>query len=122
MTFTQFMRKMQRCLFVLLASTAEIIPVDVKKGHFAVTAIEGGKKKRFIVELQYLTNPAFMKLLEQAREEYGFRQKGVLLFPCLPVELQNILAEKYESPCLKERQPRMRKNYSRPQLSPVQTP
>ncbi|KAM7265118.1 hypothetical protein ACFE04_002801 [Oxalis oulophora] len=93
MKFTQFIRKVQQCFLVLLATTAEIIPSDVKKGHFAVTAMLGIEKKRFIIELQYLTNPAFMKLLEQAREEYGFMQKGVIFVPCLPVDLQDILDE-----------------------------
>ncbi|KAF7804428.1 Auxin-induced protein 6B [Senna tora] len=70
---------------------ATLVPDDVKEGYFAVLAIKGEEPKRFIVELEYLTNPAFMGLLDQAREEYGFRQKGALAVPCLPQELQKIL-------------------------------
>ncbi|CAK7343150.1 unnamed protein product [Dovyalis caffra] len=70
---------------------AKVVPFDVKKGHFAVTAIKGEEPKRFIVELNYLTNPDFLSLLEQAKEEYGFKQEGVLAVPCRPEELQKIL-------------------------------
>jgi len=30
-------------------------------------------------------------LLDDAWEEYGFRQKGTLVVPCRPIDLQNIL-------------------------------
>jgi SAUR family protein len=43
------------------------------------------------VELNHLTNPDFLSLLEQAKEEYGFQQEGVLAVPCRPEELQKIL-------------------------------
>ncbi|KAK6231642.1 hypothetical protein SCA6_001715 [Theobroma cacao] len=71
----------------------KMVPKDVKEGHFAVIAVKGGKQKRFILELSYLRNPAFLTLLEQAKEEYGFRQKGVLVLPCEPEELQKILED-----------------------------
>ena len=67
------------------------IPKDVKEGHFAVIAVKGGKPKRFILNLSYLRNPAFLRLLEQAKEEYGFQQTGALAVPCQPEELQKIL-------------------------------
>ncbi|KAK8553830.1 hypothetical protein V6N13_072767 [Hibiscus sabdariffa] len=70
------------------------IPKDVKEGHFAVIAVNGGKSKRFILELSYLRNPAFLRLLEQAKEEYGFQQMGALILPCQPEELQKILDDK----------------------------
>ena len=69
----------------------KMVPGDVKKGHFAVTATKGEEPKRFLVELNYLTNPDFLSLLEQAKEEYGFQQEGVLAVPCRPEELQKIL-------------------------------
>ncbi|KAE8666255.1 putative SAUR-like auxin-responsive protein family [Hibiscus syriacus] len=69
------------------------IPKDVKEGHFAVIAVNGGKSKRFILELSYLRNPAFLMLLEQAKEEYGFQQMGALTLPCHPEELQKILED-----------------------------
>ncbi|KAJ9181546.1 hypothetical protein P3X46_009667 [Hevea brasiliensis] len=73
---------------------AKMVPKDVKQGHFAVIAVKGGEPKRFVVELENLTNPAFMKLLEEAEEEYGFQQKGVLAVPCQPEELQIILGDR----------------------------
>ncbi|OMO73636.1 Auxin responsive SAUR protein [Corchorus olitorius] len=69
------------------------IPKDVKEGQFAVIAVKGGNPKRFILELSYLRNPAFLKLLEQAKEEYGFQQMGALTVPCHPQELHKILED-----------------------------
>ncbi|KAH7553549.1 hypothetical protein ACOSP7_029709 [Xanthoceras sorbifolium] len=71
-----------------------MVPNDVKRGHFAVVAVKGGQPKRFIVEMDNLSNPAFLRLLEQAKEEYGFQQKGVLAVPCRPEELQNVIGYK----------------------------
>ncbi|CAK8571621.1 unnamed protein product [Lathyrus sativus] len=64
---------------------------DVMKGYFAVLARKGDEARRFIVGLDYLTDPAFVGLLDEASEEYGFRQKGTLVVPCRPMELQSIL-------------------------------
>ncbi|KAK7392460.1 hypothetical protein VNO78_20899 [Psophocarpus tetragonolobus] len=68
-----------------------VVPDDVREGYFAVLATKGGESKRFIVGLHYLNDPAFLRLLDQAQEEFGFRQKGTLAIPCQPQELQNIL-------------------------------
>lgn len=68
-----------------------VLPDDVMEGYFAVLAIKGEETKRFIVGLDYLNDPAFLRLLDQAREEYGFRQKEALALPCCPQELQKIL-------------------------------
>jgi len=70
------------------------VPEDVLEGHFVVVANKGEETKRFVVELHYLSNPSFLGLLERAREEYGFRQKGVLEIPCHPQELEEILEER----------------------------
>lgn len=70
------------------------VPNDVKEGHFAVVAVKGGEPKRFVLELSHLSNPEFLRLLEQAKMEYGFQQKGVLAVPCRPEELQNVLKYK----------------------------
>ncbi|XP_057983534.1 protein SMALL AUXIN UP-REGULATED RNA 51-like [Malania oleifera] len=67
------------------------VPDDVKEGHFAVFAVKGEERKRFVIELGCLTNPAFLSLLEQAKEEYGFTQKGALAIPCRPEELEELL-------------------------------
>ncbi|KAH7511993.1 hypothetical protein FEM48_Zijuj12G0043000 [Ziziphus jujuba var. spinosa] len=63
----------------------------VKQGHFVVVATEGWKPKRFVLELGYLNDPEFLKLLEQAEEEFGFSQEGTLAIPCRPDDLQRIL-------------------------------
>ncbi|KAJ6746696.1 AUXIN-INDUCED PROTEIN-LIKE-RELATED [Salix koriyanagi] len=108
MTLKLFIRKLKR-VFLLSASrganareagfdelmeAAKMVPADVKKGHFAVTAIKCEEPRRFVVELDYLTNPDFLSLLEQAKEEYGFQQEGVLAVPCRPEELQMILEKR----------------------------
>ncbi|MCD7473168.1 hypothetical protein HAX54_014805 [Datura stramonium] len=70
----------------------EEVPNDVKEGHFAVFTVSPEEEpKRFIVELHWLTNPSFLKLLKQAEHEFGFQQKGVLEVPCSAEELQKIL-------------------------------
>ena len=74
-----------------LEAAATLVPDDVVEGHFAVLAMKDEESKRFIVELVYLADPAFMGLLDMAKEEYGFRHKGVLSVPCRPQELQKIL-------------------------------
>ncbi|KAG5043779.1 hypothetical protein GLYMA_03G183000v4 [Glycine max] len=74
-----------------LEAAATLVPEDVMEGHFAVLAIKGEETRRFVVKLDYLADPMFMELLNQAREEYGFKQKGALAVPCRPQELQNVL-------------------------------
>ncbi|EXC16180.1 hypothetical protein L484_024348 [Morus notabilis] len=75
------------------------LPDDVKEGHFAVSAEKDDEKKRFVVKLKYLTSPMFLRLLEQAEEEYGFEQTGALVVPCKPQELNKILGthDEYEN-------------------------
>jgi SAUR family protein len=67
------------------------VPQDVKEGHFAVIAADGGQMKRFVVALSYLSHPRFLDLLEQAAEEYGFDREGALTIPCPPSDLEKIL-------------------------------
>ncbi|KAM3205348.1 auxin-responsive protein SAUR32-like [Capsicum annuum] len=70
----------------------EVVPNDVKEGHFAVFSVNPKEEpKRFIVELHWLTDPSFLKLMKQTEDEYGFEPKGVLEVPCLAEELQKIL-------------------------------
>ncbi|KAK7396581.1 hypothetical protein VNO78_17689 [Psophocarpus tetragonolobus] len=71
--------------------TTTNVPQDVKEGHFVVIAMHGEETKRFVLALDYLTDPAFLNLLEQAKEEYGFEHKGALAVPCTPQELQQII-------------------------------
>ncbi|XP_061351005.1 auxin-induced protein X15-like [Gastrolobium bilobum] len=74
-----------------LVEATTMVPDDVREGYFVVLATKDGETKRFIVELNYLTDPSFLGLLDQAQEEYGFGQQGVLAVPCRPQELQKIL-------------------------------
>lgn len=63
----------------------------VKQGYFVVVATEGWKPERFVIDLGYLNNPEFLKLLKQAEEEFGFSQEGTLAIPCRPDELHRII-------------------------------
>lgn len=82
------LRKLQRRLWM----REEGVPGDVKEGHFAVHAIGGREPEKFIVNLSYLSRPEFLKLLEQAEEEFGFHNDGVLVVPCHPDELQKVVS------------------------------
>ncbi|XP_023543955.1 uncharacterized protein LOC111803675 [Cucurbita pepo subsp. pepo] len=73
---------------------AVMVPKDVEEGHFVVFAADGDERKRFVINLKFLSNPAFLRLLELAKEEYGFQQKGALTVPCPPEELQKIVEER----------------------------
>ena len=75
-------------------AAARAVPDDVMEGHFAVIATKGEQTTRFIVELDYLTDPAFLGLLDLAGEEYGFGQKGALAVPCGSLEFQKILDDR----------------------------
>jgi SAUR family protein len=63
----------------------------VKQGYFVVVATKGWKPERFVVELDYLNNPEFLKLLKQAEEEFGFSQEEALAIPCRPDDLERII-------------------------------
>lgn len=53
---------------------------DVPAGHVAVCV--GSRSRRFVMRATHLNHPAFLKLLRQAEEEYGFSQTGPLSLPC----------------------------------------
>lgn len=73
------------------------VPEDVKEGHFAVMAVDDDQLRRFVVPLTFLARPSFLRLLEEAAEEYGFDRDGALTVPCRPTVLQRILAEEAAS-------------------------
>ncbi|XP_058784244.1 auxin-responsive protein SAUR32-like [Vicia villosa] len=68
-----------------------VVAEEVREGYFTVIAVKDGEIKRFIIGLEYLSDPEFLGLLDQAREEYGFIQKGAIFVPCRPQQLQTIL-------------------------------
>ncbi|MBA0740168.1 hypothetical protein Gogos_013389 [Gossypium gossypioides] len=60
-------------------SVGKAVPGDVKEGFFTVFAVKGKETQRFLIELDHLTNPEFLSLLDQAREEMDSIRKGFLL-------------------------------------------
>jgi SAUR family protein len=50
------------------------------KGHLAVSV--GPAMRRFVIPTEYLKHPAFAALLQEAEEEFGFQQEGLLRIPC----------------------------------------
>ncbi|XP_052170740.1 auxin-responsive protein SAUR50-like [Diospyros lotus] len=69
------------------------VPEDVKEGHFAVIAADKNELRRFIVPLSYLSHPSFLRLLEEAAEQFGFDHEGAVTVPCRPSELERMLSE-----------------------------
>lgn len=67
------------------------MPDDVKEGHFAVIAMDKGDQKRFVDTLNHPNNAIFLRLLEQAAEEYDFVHEGAVTVPCQPRELERLL-------------------------------
>jgi len=54
----------------------------VPKGHFAVY-VGDSEKKRYVVPLSYLSQPAFQEMLRRAEEEFGYdHPMGGLTIPC----------------------------------------
>ena len=61
---------------------AALKSTTVPKGYFAVY-VGQDQKKRYIVPLSYLNEPAFQELLSLAEEEFGYEHPmGGLTIPC----------------------------------------
>ncbi|KAK7410923.1 hypothetical protein VNO78_02151 [Psophocarpus tetragonolobus] len=59
--------------------------MKVKKGFLAVQVggeEEGGSSERFMIPISYLYHPLFKRLLDKAREVYGYHTDGPLKLPC----------------------------------------
>ncbi|KAI5080248.1 hypothetical protein GOP47_0005727 [Adiantum capillus-veneris] len=54
--------------------------LSTPKGYLAVYV--GEEKKRFLVKASLVNHPLFGVLLEKAKEQFGFEQKGPLNIPC----------------------------------------
>ncbi|GMI71208.1 hypothetical protein HRI_000790100 [Hibiscus trionum] len=48
------------------------VPDGVKEGYFTVFAVKGKETQRYVIELDNLTNPTFLSLLELASSKRGF--------------------------------------------------
>ncbi|KAF3432325.1 hypothetical protein FNV43_RR27065 [Rhamnella rubrinervis] len=66
-------------------SNNDIVP----KGFLAVCV--GKELKRYIIPTEYLGHQAFGILLQEAEDEFGFQQEGVLKIPCDVPVFENIL-------------------------------
>ncbi|KAL8034648.1 hypothetical protein ABFX02_12G042300 [Erythranthe guttata] len=57
--------------------------MKVKKGFIAVrVGLEDEGFERFTIPISYLYHPFFKKLLDQARDAYGYNDVGPLKLPC----------------------------------------
>jgi SAUR family protein len=88
----------------------------VPAGHVAVCA-EGA---RFVVRLAHLGHPAFLELLRQAEEEYGFPPgaTGPVAFPCDEDRLRDVV-RRVSSTSIERRSIRRRRGDTRPLLQGV---
>ncbi|XP_024020896.1 auxin-responsive protein SAUR21 [Morus notabilis] len=61
---------------------AALKSTTIPKGYFAVYVGED-QKKRYVVPISYLNEPAFQELLSLAEEEFGYEHPmGGLTIPC----------------------------------------
>ena len=66
-------------------------PTNVPKGHFAVYVGEELQRKRFLVPIAFLKEPAFQQLLSMAEDEFGFNHPmGGVTIPCSEETFINI--------------------------------
>ncbi|XP_074581721.1 auxin-induced protein 10A5-like [Curcuma longa] len=61
----------------------------VPKGYLAVSV--GEEMRRFVIPTEYLGHRAFAALLQEAEEEFGFGQEGVLRIPCEVAAFESVL-------------------------------
>lgn len=78
-------------------SESEERATRVPEGYFVVIAMLGEERKRFVLRLEYLRDARFMKLLEEAKEEYGYEQEGAIAVPCRPQELEKIIENRHNA-------------------------
>ncbi|KAB5553505.1 hypothetical protein DKX38_010816 [Salix brachista] len=83
------MKFLKRTLSISENSAKETSSNVVPKGYLAVGV--GEEQKRFLIPTEYLSHPAFLILLREAEEEFGFQQAGVLRIPCEVAVFESIL-------------------------------
>ncbi|WOL07866.1 hypothetical protein Cni_G16615 [Canna indica] len=53
----------------------------------------GEELQRFLVSVEGLKHPCFVRLLEMAAEEFGYGQRGVLRIPCDAQHFEQVIAK-----------------------------
>ncbi|ESW07861.1 hypothetical protein PHAVU_010G164600 [Phaseolus vulgaris] len=81
----QILKKWKKAATSSASSNADMVP----KGFLAVCV--GKELQKFIIPTHYLRHQAFEMLLQEAQEEFGFQQEGVLKIPCHVSVFQKIL-------------------------------
>ncbi|CAA7409282.1 unnamed protein product [Spirodela intermedia] len=61
----------------------------VPKGFLSVSV--GEEMRRFVIPTAHLGHRAFLSLLKEAEEEFGFQHEGVLRIPCAASLFESIL-------------------------------
>ncbi|OMO82011.1 Auxin responsive SAUR protein [Corchorus capsularis] len=64
----------------LAGASEKKLPRDVPPGHLAVTVGDGGR--RFVIKANYLNQPVFRQLLDEAYEYHDLNKDGPLAIPC----------------------------------------
>ncbi|GJM97702.1 hypothetical protein PR202_ga14648 [Eleusine coracana subsp. coracana] len=65
----------------------------VPRGCVPVLVCGGdGEDERFVVRVEALRHPSFAALLEEAAQEFGYSQEGVLRVPCAVHQFRDVLA------------------------------
>ncbi|KAG2329362.1 hypothetical protein Bca4012_021073 [Brassica carinata] len=67
---------LKRCS-ILLKKGKQDVPM---KGHFAVYV--GKSRARHVIPITLLSHPIFRMMLQEAEEEFGFRQERGIIIPC----------------------------------------
>ncbi|XP_020594870.1 auxin-induced protein 6B-like [Phalaenopsis equestris] len=71
------------------SETSSELNSNVPKGYFVLCV--GTQMKRFRVPMEFLENKAFQVLLQEAEEEFGFQNEGVLRIPCDVAMFENVV-------------------------------
>ncbi|CAH2064410.1 unnamed protein product [Thlaspi arvense] len=71
------LRQMLKRCSSFLKKGKEDVP---RKGHFAVYV--GRSRARHVIPITFLNHPIFQMMLQEAEEEFGFRQERGITIPC----------------------------------------
>ncbi|KAH0461520.1 hypothetical protein IEQ34_009095 [Dendrobium chrysotoxum] len=71
------------------SDSSSVLNCYVPKGYLALCV--GIEMKRFVIPMEYLRHKAFEVLLQEAEEEFGFHNEGVLRIPCEVSMFEDVL-------------------------------